>query len=206
VALHARTAEQHYSGRADWSAIAELKQAVATVPVLGNGDIWEPADALAMLDATGCDGVVVGRGCLGRPWLFRDLTDAFAGRAVGPPPTLGEVLDVMATHAQLLVDDLGEPGGVLSFRRHVAWYLIGLPVGKAARVALVAATSVGDVDRALDGLRRSVDLSFRPRPEVASAPRGHTNGPKRVVVPEGWFDAVDDPTPPRGADLLISGG
>lgn len=206
VALHARTAEQHYSGRADWSAIAELKRAVTTVPVLGNGDIWEPADALAMLEATGCDGVVVGRGCLGRPWLFRDLADAFAGRPVAPPPTLGEVLDVMATHARLLVDDLGEPGGVLSFRRHVAWYLIGLPVGKAARVALVAATTLDDVDRALDGAREAADLEFRPSAEVASAPRGHTNGPKRVVVPEGWFDDVDDPTPPRGADLLVSGG
>ena len=79
VALHARTAAQAYSGQADWSAIARLKEAVTTVPVLGNGDIWSAEDALEMVRQTGCDGVVVGRGCLGRPWLFTDLAAAFAG-------------------------------------------------------------------------------------------------------------------------------
>src|SRR5206468_12237241 len=102
VSLHARTAEQLYSGRADWSAIASLKEVVSGIPVLGNGDVWAAEDAVRMVAETGCDGVVVGRGCLGRPWLFRDLADAFAGRPVSAPPALGEVIDVMRRHARLL--------------------------------------------------------------------------------------------------------
>src|SRR5699024_7992915 len=82
VALHARTASQAYSGTADWSRIRLLKQEMTEVPVLGNGDIWSAEDALAMVEQTGCDGVVVGRGCLGRPWLFADLAAAFAGTTV----------------------------------------------------------------------------------------------------------------------------
>ena len=89
VALHARTAEQLYSGRADWTAISALKESVTSIPVLGNGDVWAAPDALRMMRETGCDGVVVGRGCLGRPWLFRDLADAFAGRPVAGSPPLG---------------------------------------------------------------------------------------------------------------------
>ena len=111
IALHARTAEQLYSGSARWDAIAALKAEVRTIPVLGNGDIWEADDALAMLAQTGCDGVVVGRGCLGRPWLFRDLVDAFAGRPVQPPPRLGVVAEVMRDHAERLVAWSGEVGG-----------------------------------------------------------------------------------------------
>ena len=90
VALHARTAEQLYSGQADWAAIARLKDAL-TVPVLGNGDLWTGKDALRMVEATGADGVVVGRGCLGRPWLFGELAAAFAGEPAPTPPTLAEV-------------------------------------------------------------------------------------------------------------------
>ena len=89
VALHARTAAQLYDGEARWEAIAALKAQVTTIPVLGNGDVWEADDALRMMRPTGCDGVVVGRGCLGRPWLFRDLADVFDGRPVQAPPLLG---------------------------------------------------------------------------------------------------------------------
>src|SRR4051794_6020048 len=134
VALHARTAEQLYSGRADWSAIGELKAAVTSVPVLGNGDIWAAEDALEMIRLTGCDGVVVGRGCLGKPWLFRDLVDVFGGRLPQPPPLLGEVAAVMQRHARLLVESKGsQSAGVRDFRKHVSWYLTGYPVGGAAR-------------------------------------------------------------------------
>ncbi len=129
VALHARTAAQRYSGSADWEAIATLKQAL-DVPVLGNGDIWEAEDALAMVRATGCDGIVVGRGCLGRPWLFADLLAAFEGRSDRLMPTLGEVARVMRRHAELLTDWLGtERDGCTDLRKHVAWYLKGFPVG-----------------------------------------------------------------------------
>lgn len=197
VALHARTAQQRYSGRADWSAIAQLKDAIGSIPVYGNGDIWQPSDALAMVEQTGCDGVVIGRGCLGRPWLFRDLDDAFAGRAVAAPPTLGEVLDTMTTHARLLVDDHGEPTGVRSWRRHVAWYLTGLPVGGDARRALVGASTLGEVLAAVALTADRGDPTARPDPEVAAMPRGHAGGPGRVVVPEGWCDDPDDPNPVR---------
>ena len=202
VALHARTAEQLYSGTARWEAIAALKAHVTAIPVLGNGDIWEAHDALAMVEQTGCDGVVVGRGCLGRPWLFRDLVDAFAGRPVQPPPLLGEVCTVMRDHAERLVDWNGEAGGMKSFRKHASWYLTGYPAGsqRRARAALVA--TLAD----LDALIAEFDPEARIKDNALRAARGHTNGPRPVHLPEGWLDLVDDPTPPAGAELLVSGG
>ncbi len=158
VSLHARTAEQHYSGRADWTAIAALKAAVASIPVLGNGDIWDATDALRMIDATGCDGVVVGRGCLGRPWLFRDLALAFAGRKRRPPPRLDEVRDVLRRHARLLADWLTEPVAVRDVRKHVGWYLQGYPVGGEVRRRLTVAATIADLEAELDRL----DPDLRP--------------------------------------------
>ncbi|MGD0312174.1 MAG: tRNA dihydrouridine synthase DusB [Acidimicrobiales bacterium] len=202
VTLHARTAEQLYSGSADWGAIAELKAALTSIPVLGNGDLWEATDALAMMAETGCDGVVVGRGCLGRPWLFRDLADALAGRATRPPPALGEIVDMMRTHAELLAGLFGEELGVRQFRKHSGWYLTGFPVGSAVRRMLGQAGSLAELHRLLDGLDGS--LAF---PDLARRqPRGHTNGPRPVRLPAGWLDDVDDPTPPTGGDILVSGG
>ena len=206
VALHARTALQLYSGRADWSAIAELKQSVTSIPVLGNGDVWCAEDALAMLVETGCDGVVVGRGCLGRPWLFRELEAAFAGRSVPPPPPLGEIADVMARHAESLCSLFGERAGILGFRKHVSWYLTGLPVGRGWRVGLVASETLADVTSQLDRMVAELGPALRVPADAAALPRGTTAGPRRVVVPEGWYDRADDPTPPLGADLDISGG
>ncbi|MGH2899962.1 MAG: tRNA dihydrouridine synthase DusB, partial [Solirubrobacteraceae bacterium] len=136
VALHARTAEQHYDGEARWAAIAELKALVRRIPVLGNGDIWEAEDALRMMRTTGCDGVVVGRGCLGRPWLFRDLADVFDGRAPQDPPRFGEVANVMIAHARLLAGWFGESYGVRGFRKHATWYTKGFRDSKALRVRL----------------------------------------------------------------------
>ncbi|HVF32374.1 MAG TPA: tRNA dihydrouridine synthase DusB [Acidimicrobiales bacterium] len=202
IALHARTVEQLYSGEADWARIAELKASVSSIPVLGNGDIWEAADAQAMMAETGCDGVVVGRGCLGRPWLFRDLADAFAGRPLQAPPSLGEVAAAMARHARLLVDLLGEDQGCRDFRKHVAWYLTGYPVGGARRKAMAMVATLADLDAHLAELDPS-----EPFPESARRTRrGHTNGPRPVHLPPGWLDRLDDPTPPEGADLLVSGG
>jgi nifR3 family TIM-barrel protein len=110
VGLHARTAAQLYDGDARWEAIAELKRAVTRIPVLGNGDVWEAEDALRMMRTTGCDGVIVGRGCLGRPWLFRDLADLFEGRVPQNPPSLGGAVDVMLEHARLLAAWLRHEG------------------------------------------------------------------------------------------------
>ncbi len=202
VTLHARTAEQLYSGTADWEAIGELKAAVTSVPVLGNGDLWEASDALAMVADTGCDGVVVGRGCLGRPWLFRDLADAFAGRPVAPPPDLAAIVAMMRTHAELLGETFGEELGVRQFRKHAGWYLTGFPVGSGVRRSLGLAASLAELHQLLDGL--DGDLAFPV--DALRMPRGHTNGPRPVRLPAGWLDDVDDPTPPAGGDLLVSGG
>jgi nifR3 family TIM-barrel protein len=201
VTLHARTAEQYYSGQADWDAIAALKDALS-IPVLGNGDIWEASDAIAMTTATDCDGVVIGRGCLGRPWLFGDLADAFAGGSPRRPPGLGEVTGVMRTHARLLCGSFGEGTGIRQFRKHAGWYLTGFPVGPAIRRSLGLASSLEEVDGLLDGL----DPTLPFPPEAARIARGHTNGPRPVRLPDGWYTDVDDPTPPMGGEEAVSGG
>ena len=145
IALHGRTAGQYYGGVADWEAIARLKAAVS-IPVLGNGDIWEAGDALAMIDRTGADGVVVGRGCLGRPWLFRDLADAFAGRPTRTLPTLGEVARMVRRHAELLAGLSDERGGLTELRKHMAWYFKGFPVGGELRRSLAQVSSFAELD------------------------------------------------------------
>jgi tRNA-dihydrouridine synthase len=203
VSLHARTAEQHYSGQADWGAIAALRSTVTTVPVLGNGDIWEADDALRMIDETGCDGVVVGRGCLGRPWLFRDLALALAGRDVPAPPRLGEAREVLRRHARLLADWLTEPVAVRDVRKHVGWYLQGYPVGGEVRRRLTAAPTIAALEAELDRL----DPSLTPLPGTTAQPRGKTSGPIRVTLPEGWLEGADDPTPVVADELeAVSGG
>jgi len=201
VALHARTAEQLYSGAADWDAIGELKATVTSVPVLGNGDIWEPWDALRMMRHTGCDGVVVGRGCLGRPWLFRDLAAVFAGAEPPPPPRLGEVADIMRRHAHALVEWTGERG-IRDFRKHGGWYVTGFPVGPAVRRALNTVRSLEELDEILAGL----DPDARFPAEALRVPRSHSNGPRRVALPDRWLEDPDDPAPAMGPDDLVSGG
>lgn len=204
VALHARTAEQRYSGHARWDDIARIKDAVRTIPVLGNGDIWEAADAMAMQRRTGCDGVVVGRGCLGRPWLFADLARAFREGPAAQPwhPDLGQVAEVMLRHAELLVGHLGPLGGMRDFRKHTGWYLTGFPVGPAVRRSLSQVSTLEELAGSLSAL----DPGIRRPPETAGLPRGHTDGPRPVALPERWLECRDDPTPPAGAELLVSGG
>ncbi len=203
MTLHARTAAQLYDGSAQWTAIGELKQAVTSIPVIGNGDIWVAEDALRMVEQTGCDGVAVGRGCLGRPWLFRDLADAFAGRPQQSPPSLGEVADIMIEHATLLVEWFGERSAMLSFRKHGGWYTRGFRSSARLRDRLMR---VADLDE-LCGVLATVDRDD-PFPETGHlVKRGKRSGTQRVVLPSGWLDDPDDATPP-GADAeeLISGG
>ena len=195
IALHARTADQHYSGSAHWPAIAALKAAVG-IPVLGNGDIWEAADASRMIEATGCDGVVVGRGCLGRPWLFRDLAAAFAGRPAPPLPALGEVADMIERHGQLLIDLMGEHRGMRDLRKHMAWYLKGFVVGQQTRAALGLVGSAQELAELLGQLDR--DQAF-PRDELGR-PRGRQGSPRRVSLPQGWLDDTDG----RRLDLSLA--
>jgi nifR3 family TIM-barrel protein len=202
IALHGRTAAQHYSGAADWGSIARLKERVG-IPVLGNGDIWEAADALRMMSHTGADGVVVGRGCLGRPWLFRDLAAAFAGVPYPPLPTLGEVAAMMRRHAELLAELMGEERGLRDMRKHMAWYLKGFVVGQEVRASLGMVSSLAK----LDGLIAQLDPS-QPFPESEiGVPRGRQGSPRAVALPAGWLDdrhGVDDDL--SGAELGISGG
>jgi len=202
VTLHARTAEQLYSGHADWAAISELKRAVTAIPVLGNGDIWEGSDALAMMAATGCDGVVIGRGCLGRPWLFGELADAFAGRPPRPQPRLGVVAETIGRHARMLVEDHGEHLAMREMRKHIGWYLTGFAVGGAARRDLALVSSLAELDDRLGALEPGLTLP----PDARRLPRGHTNGPRPVALPAGWLEDLDDPRPPAGADAFVSGG
>jgi len=187
IALHARTAADFYSGTADWSAIATLKEAVTSVPVLGNGDIWSAADALRMVDETGCDGVVVGRGCLGRPWLFGDLAAAFRGEEQKAEPTLGEVARAFRRHAELLVEfyEGDEPHACRDIRKHVAWYFKGYPVGGDVRAALAMVDSLQQIDdllATLDGEQAYPGVD-------AEGPRGRAGSPKRPSLPDRWLES-----------------
>jgi nifR3 family TIM-barrel protein len=207
VALHARTAADYYSGSADWTAIAALKEAVTTIPVLGNGDIWSAEDALAMLATTGCDGVVVGRGCLGRPWLFADLAAAFDGRPDRVRPTLGQVLAMLRRHAVLLAEYYGEQARACrDIRKHVAWYLKGYVVGHEVRAGLSLVDSLASMDAIVAGLDGE-----QPHPgDPAEGPRGRTGAARRVSLPDGWLECRDlDPAGAADllmAELAVSGG
>jgi nifR3 family TIM-barrel protein len=201
IALHARTASQHYSGDADWDAIGALADHVA-IPVLGNGDIWEASDALRMVDETGCAGVVVGRGCLGRPWLFRDLAAAFAGERAPGLPALGEVAAMMRRHAELLASYMGEERGCKEFRKHIAWYLKGFRAGGELRNSLALVDTIATLDELLARLDPT-----EPFPEAElGTPRGRQGSPRRVALPDGWLDGRDDVRVDSAAEIGVSGG
>jgi len=203
IALHARTSEQLYSGQADWAAIAELKSHVTSIPVLGNGDIWEASDAISMMRATGCDGVVIGRGCLGRPWLFGDFAAAFDNRPFADLPTLGDTAAMMQEHARLVVEWYGSEGALRTFRKHALWYLMGYAIGGETRNRIARIETLDELRMLLE----SCDPDQEFPVQVLRQPRSHTGGPKPVVVPEGWFDDLESDQPPgRGADAFVSGG
>jgi len=202
VGLHARTAAQLYDGEADWDAIADLKTHVR-IPVLGNGDIWEGEDALRMMRQTGCDAVIVGRGCLGKPWLFRDLADLFDGRAPRNPPLLGEVVSVMLEHARLLCDWAGEMRGILMMRKFATWYTKAFPHGAPLRERLTRVTSLEE----LGLVSAEIDGSLPFPPAGMRAKRGKRNGRQKVSLPVGYLDRLDDDTPPcAAAEDADSGG
>ena len=218
VALHARTALQHYAPSARWEAIAELAAAVETVPVLGNGDVFTADDALAMLARTGCDGVVIGRGCLGRPWLFGQLDDALAGRPVRPEPLLGEVVRTIRRHVELMAewseltgDGLHTDGPLdgrlrlAPFRKHLAWYLKGYPVGGSIRQAAGHVGDLDELDALLDCLGPLADAA--PVTDPAAIARSHHHALKRVALPDGWLDDPDEDVQlSAAAEALVSGG
>lgn len=207
VALHGRTAADYYSGTADWDAIAALKAAVTDIPVLGNGDIWSAEDALEMVARTGVDGVVVGRGCQGRPWLFADLAAAFSGSDARVRPGLGDVAAVVRRHAELMVDTFGEESKALrEMRKHMAWYFKGYVVGGELRARLAMVSTTAELDDLLALLDHD-----QPYPGAAAeGQRGRAGSPKRPHVPDGWLDSrelsEDFRRTLREAELSVSGG
>ncbi|MFM6974084.1 MAG: tRNA dihydrouridine synthase DusB [Agromyces sp.] len=207
IALHGRTVAEHYSGHADWSSIARLKETVTSVPVLGNGDIWSAEDALKMVAETGCDGVVVGRGCLGRPWLFGDLAAGFAGSAERHQPNLGQVAVAFKRHAELLsefFDD--EDRGCRDIRKHVAWYFKGYPVGGEWRARMATVGSLAQVDDLLGEL----DWAVPYRADGIEGQRGRAGSPKRPALPDRWLESQDvdsaDACALAEAEVNVSGG
>jgi nifR3 family TIM-barrel protein len=216
VALHGRTASDYYSGTADWNAIADLRESLPDVQVLGNGDIWSASDAIRMMRQTGVDGVVVGRGCLGRPWLFGDLQAAFdeyllnpnSDAAINPiQPNLGEVADAFKRHAELLVEFFeSEEHASRDIRKHVAWYFKGYPVGGEFRAALAQVESLDHMDQILARLDRDA-----PYPgDEAEGPRGRLGGAKQCSLPDKWLDSRelvgDQRNMLQEAELAVSGG
>ena len=202
MALHARTALQHYAPSARWDRIAELVQAVDGVPVLGNGDVFSGEDACRMIRTTGCAGVVVGRGCLGRPWLFSDLERSLHGRPADPPPALGAVSDTIREHVRLIV--AWEPGRTLAgFRKHLAWYLKGYPVGGEVRRRAGLVETPDDVEVLLGEL----DPALVPTVDPASVIRSHSGPLRRVALPDGWLDDPDsDVVLEPASEAFVSGG
>ncbi len=203
VALHARTAAQRYSGEADWNEITRLVEHLdgSGVPVLGNGDIFAASDARAMMDATGCDGVVVGRGCLGRPWLFAELSAELRGEPVPAEPTLGEVTRIITRHAELLAAHDGEDHASRDLRKHMGWYLRGFPVGGELRANLARITSLAELREILAPWAES-----EVRADDAEGARGRKGSPAKVALPDGWLDDPEDETVPEGAEIMHSGG
>jgi nifR3 family TIM-barrel protein len=204
VTLHARTAAQLYDGQARWPAIAELKNVLTSTPVFGNGDIWKARDALRMMEETGCDGVAIGRGCLGRPWLFRELAEVFDGRDPSPGPTFGEVADIMGEHARLLVEWFGaEKPSLLAFRKHAGWYTKGFASSARLRDRLMRVERLEELEEVLAGIDRD-----EPYPTDAHLfRRGKRQGTQKVVLPDGFLDDLEDATPPEddGSEAVSAG-
>jgi nifR3 family TIM-barrel protein len=207
VALHGRTASQFYSGKADWSAIANLREALPDIPVLGNGDIWSAEDAIRMVRETGVDGIVVGRGCQGRPWLFGDLQAAFEGSDRRYRPGLKEVAESVYRHAQLLIETFGDEGKALrDIRKHMAWYFKGYMVGGELRAKLATVPTLEVLRELLDTL----DMSAPYPGADAEGPRGRAGSPKRTALPEKWLESrlLNDAQQAdiSAAELDVSGG
>jgi nifR3 family TIM-barrel protein len=208
IALHARTAEQMYSGTASWEAIKKLVDELkgSNVPILGNGDIWSAQDALKMVQQTGCDGVVVGRGCLGRPWLFGQLSAAFEGKEIPQDPNLEEISLIIKRHATLLCELYGEYKGIRDIRKHMAWYLKGFSVGNQLRTSLAMVESLEQLDFLLEKLDKKQEF-----PEmVQDKPRGRVGSRKKVSLPHNWLSTrninKEEEQNLKFAELSVSGG
>ncbi|MDA8234532.1 MAG: tRNA dihydrouridine synthase DusB [Clostridia bacterium] len=148
VTVHGRTREQYYSGQADWQIIKEVKAAL-TIPVIGNGDIWKPQDALRMMEETGCDGVMIGRGAMGNPWLFTATVHYLATGELLPPPTAGEKIEMAIRHLAMVSKHKGERIAVKEMRKHAAWYIKGLRDAARIREQINKAQTEAEVTKVL---------------------------------------------------------
>ena len=146
VAVHGRTREQQYAPPADWEIIAQVKRTVR-IPVIGNGDVFTPEAARSMCEATGCDLVMIGRGALGNPWIFRRIEALLHGGPVPAEPKLAERMEVMLRHIRLLCDTQGEFEGMLRARKHAAWYMKGLHGAASLRAEAVRMSCFADAQR-----------------------------------------------------------
>lgn len=162
VAVHGRTREQYYTGKADWDCIRAVKEAVQ-IPVIGNGDVVDAVSAKALLDATGCDGIMVGRGAQGNPWIFREITTFLETGELPPKPTPAEVRQVVERHAALQLAIKGEYTGVREMRKHLAWYTAGYPNSARYRRQINSMESMDDLLKSLDRIfRGNADESALP--------------------------------------------
>lgn len=202
VCLHGRTVSEYYGGHANWEPIADLVE-LLDIPVIGNGDIWEASDAVEMVKQTNCAGVEVGRGCLGRPWIFRDLADAMAGKQTLTLPNLGQIAALARRHAQLLIKYRGEQHGMPDFRKHTAWYFKGFPIGGEMRHAFGMVSTLDEYDDLVSQLDPQMEF---PEKLLGKA-RGRTGRAKRVALPDGWLETRSvEGFDMSGAEEHVDGG
>lgn len=148
VAVHGRTREQYYSGKADWGIIRQVKAAVK-IPVIGNGDIWEPEDAKRMMEETGCDGVMIARGARGNPWLFARINHYLDTGELLPQPDQEEICRMLMRHARMQTELKGEAVGMKEMRKHIAWYTAGLPHSAGIRRACNLVETLSELEALL---------------------------------------------------------
>ncbi|WP_405725584.1 tRNA dihydrouridine synthase DusB [Anaerotignum sp.] len=154
VAVHGRTREQYYSGKADWDIIKQVKAAV-NIPVIGNGDVFTPQDAKNLFEHTGCDAIMVGRGAQGNPWIFKRILHYLETGELLPEPTGEERVEKALRHAQMLIDYKGEYIGVREMRKHMAWYMKGMPGAAELRGKLNYAENMAELEALLSGYLES---------------------------------------------------
>lgn len=155
ITVHGRTREQYYSGKADWDIIKQVKESV-NIPVIGNGDIFSPVDAKNMFEYTGCDGIMIGRGAQGNPWIFKNVIHYLEKGELLPEPTWEERLDMAVRHLKMLVEYKGEVIGVREMRKHLGWYIKGLPHSAEMRVLINSTSGLEPMEQVINNMKERI--------------------------------------------------